>query len=166
LISGLSPEALYVQLGRLLAAVPDLGAHPGSNEVRVWLARAEVLVMETGDAIGSVKIRQLPEQIGFRTDYRMRQVEEAVAAVRRAFEYAEMRAPSAVQGAFIPAGGAFDAFVAVSRVFGTATVGVLVMDPYADAKILTDFAVAVPTSVSVRILADTHGVKNSLARRV
>ena len=69
----------------------------------------------------------------------------------------ELHAPAELQGAFIAAGHAFDTFAAVGKALGTATADVFIVDPYADAKVLTDYAVLAPETVSVRVLAEaTH----------
>ena len=57
-----------------------------------------------------------------------------------------------MQGAFIAAGHTFDAFAAVGKALGTATRDVCIIDPYADARVLTDYAVLAPDNVSVRVL--------------
>ena len=43
------------------------------------------------------------------------------------------------QGSFIPVGASFTAVDALTKIFGTATASVLIVDPYADANLLTDF---------------------------
>ena len=57
---------------------------------------------------------------------------------------------------------AFDAFAAVRKVLATAEAEVLLVDPNADAKALTDFAVLAPDRVVVRVLADRATRKISL----
>lgn len=76
-----------------------------------------------------------------------------LAIAHQALARAELHAPAELQGAFIAAGHAFDAFAAVGKALGTATGDVFVVDPYADAKVLTDYAVLATDSVSVRVLA-------------
>ena len=61
------------------------------------------------------------------------------------------------------AGHTFDAYAAVIKVLGTATTDLLMIDPYADAKILTRYAVSAPEQVSVRILADEAPLLPALA---
>jgi hypothetical protein len=75
---------------------------------------------------------------------------------------AELRAPASAQGAFIPAGNAFDAFAAVSKVLQTATTDVLIIDPYMDEAALTEFGCAVPHGITLRLLADAAHVKATL----
>jgi hypothetical protein len=88
---------------------------------------------------------------------------QAIAAnVFAALAKAELKAPAAVQGTFIVAGHVFDAFAAVSRVLGTAKADMLMVDPYADEKVLTDYAVLAPEQVNVRLLTDQASYKKTL----
>jgi hypothetical protein len=87
---------------------------------------------------------------------------EVLAILYRAWAVAQLSAPAAVQGAFIPAGNAFDAMVAVGKVLQTTTKDVLLVDPYMDEKALTDFAVQAPAAVTIRLLADHGAHKPSL----
>ena len=40
----IEPEALYHQLGHLVATVPDLSTYPLAPETREWLGRAAALI--------------------------------------------------------------------------------------------------------------------------
>jgi hypothetical protein len=80
-----------------------------------------------------------------------------LALAHLALAKAELHAPAELQGAFIAAGHSFDAFAAVGKALGTATGDVFIIDPYADAKLLTDYAPLAPETVSVRVLTEaTH----------
>lgn len=59
----------------------------------------------------------------------------------------ELRLPAEAQGAFIPAGGVFDGFQAVLKAMGTAQKDVLIVDPYADDKLISDFVPLAPEGV-------------------
>jgi hypothetical protein len=48
-----------------------------------------------------------------------------------------------------------DAYAAVGKVLGTAKADVLMVDPYADEKAVTEYALLVPDNVTVRLVADT-----------
>ena len=61
-----------------------------------------------------------------------------------------------VQGTFIAAGHTLDAFAAVSNVLKTAKTDILMVDAYADEKVLTDYAVLAPENVTVRLLTEAH----------
>jgi hypothetical protein len=77
--------------------------------------------------------------------------------VYRALGVAEMRAPIAVRGAFIPAGNAFDAFAAVGKILAVAARDIMIVDPYMDEKALTDFAPLAGEGIGICLLADeTH----------
>jgi len=84
----------------------------------------------------------------------------------RALALAEAKAPPGVQGAFIPAGAAFDALQAAVKVLGEAKADVLIVDPYMDAKVLTDFAPLVPERVVIRLLSDSHYTKPNIVMTV
>ncbi len=47
----MDPEALYMQLGQLVASMPDLSAGHGPlpTDTLKWLARAHLFVSEVGD---------------------------------------------------------------------------------------------------------------------
>jgi hypothetical protein len=88
--------------------------------------------------------------------------EEIANILYRALAIAELNAPVSVKGAFIPAGNAFDALAAVTKVLSGATEDVLIVDPYMDEKALTDFAPLTPEGVAVRLLADHQDHKPTL----
>jgi hypothetical protein len=94
---------------------------------------------------------------------RPRKTQTIAAIVRRALARAEASAPAAAQGGFIATGETFDVFTAVRNVMSTAATDVLLVDPSADAKALTDYAVLAPEHVTVRLLADEADHKASLA---
>jgi hypothetical protein len=155
----LTPEALYLQLGSLVAEMPELAHGPITPEMNQWLGRAVALV----DAMGGDTVA-LKTAVQFLAAPAVRELnaQNIAATLYAALAKAELKAPAAVQGTFIAAGHTFHAFIAVSRVLGTAKTDVLMVDPYADEKALTDFAVLAPDQVSVRLLADQAAYKTSL----
>jgi hypothetical protein len=155
----LTPEALYLQLGSLVAEMPDLAHGPITPEMNRWLGRAVTLVEAMGDDTAALKTAV---QFLALPDLREFNAQGIAAIVHAALAKAELGAPAAVQGTFIAAGHTFDAFAAVSRVLGTAKADVLMVDPYADEKALTDFAVLAPEQVSVRLLVDPGFYRGSL----
>ena len=80
----------------------------------------------------------------------------------RALAAAELNAPVPLSGSFISAGNALDAMAAIGKVLGTAKRDVLIVDPYADEKALTDFAPLAREGISVRMLADEKDHKPTL----
>ncbi len=148
----LTPEALYLQLGQLIAEMPDLANGPITADVNRWWGRAAALLGATNDIHGEITVRNAAQYLG--SANRELNAQIIAACVHQAFAKAELAAPAAVQGAFILAGHRFDVFAAVGKVLSTAKSDVLMIDPYADAKVLTDYALLAPEQVSVRVLAD------------
>ena len=159
----LAPEALYVQLGRLVETMPDLGSvpRPLSTEIHQWLGRAYVLVLATGDQHDAASFKSTVQHLNG-TVGRNQAVQTITAILYRALATAELGAPAAAQGAFVPAGNAFDALAAFSKVLSTPTKDLLFIDPYMDEKVLLDFAPLAPEHITVRLLADQQYHKPSL----
>jgi hypothetical protein len=155
-----SPEQLYSQLGHLLAEAPDLATAQMTPEVHQWLARATVLVEQSGDMLDAVGIKTSAEYIGAMN--RVMNANKIMTILYRPLARIEAKLPAAARGGFIPAGSAFGALAALGKVLGVAKRGVLLVDPYADEKLLTDFAVLVPEGVAVRVLAGTGVAKPAL----
>jgi hypothetical protein len=157
----LSPEELYLQLGNLVAEMPDLANCEITPQVNRWLGRATALV---GKVLGNVDetmmsgaCRLLPVDAT-----RDMNAQTIASLVHEAFAKVELIAPARVRGTFIAAGHTLDAYAAVGKVLGTAKTDVLMVDPYADVKAVTEYAVLAPVTVPVRILADTEYHKNTL----
>jgi hypothetical protein len=157
----LTPEALYLQLGRLIAEMPDLSVPgPISDETNRWLGRAAALVEKAGIGVDHLQFQVAAQNLD--GVIRARNAQTIKSLVFTALARAELAAPASVQGAFIPAGGEFDAFVAFGKVLATATADLLIVDPYADEKALTDFAIQARAGVTIRVLADQARHKPSL----
>lgn len=160
-IMSIDPESLYIQLGRLVETMPDFTrAGPITAETNRWLGRAAALVEATGDTGDLITLKVAAQNLD--TTLREMNVQTIAAIVHRALARAELKAPATSQGAFIPVGESFSALAAVSKVLATAHLDVLIVDPYADAKVLTDFAVLAPEGVPVRVLSDAGSAKASL----
>jgi hypothetical protein len=151
-MSSLTPEALYLHLRNLVAEMPDLAHGAITPETRKWLGRATALVELMGDQVETIKLHVVTENLtGPLHD---RNAETITAVVHRALARAELKAPAAFHGSFIVAGNTFAAFAAVKKILGEARSDVLMVDPYADANAVTDYAALAPENVSVRLLGD------------
>src|SRR5689334_2086615 len=98
------PQALYVELGHLIASMPDLtvaGEIPITT--RQWLGRACALVKETGDIAETYSLDHHIKNLET-PQWRKATVGPILNILYRALAVAEMKAPTAAQGAFIPAG--------------------------------------------------------------
>ena len=155
-------EAQFKKIAQLLDSMPSLSDNIDSKDTQLWLARAYATTAEVNSAI-AVELKVATDLLLSTKGYehiRGRQLLPQI--LYRAFAVAESRAPSGVQGAFIPAGNAFDTINAFSKVLGAAQHGVFAIDPYMDEKVLTDFAPLVGENVSLRLLADQASHKPSL----
>ncbi|MDX1102643.1 phosphatidylserine/phosphatidylglycerophosphate/cardiolipin synthase family protein [Sinorhizobium medicae] len=156
----MNAEELFVSLQRHIEAIPNLSVTPVPDEAKRWLAAAFALVEETGDITDATRMRNLTNWLSMRGD--AGEAQQVLAIMYRRLAVAELRAPASVRGAFINAGNAFDAIVAVGRVLSSAQQSVRIVDPYMDEKALTDFALLAPERVRLELLADGGAVKPSL----
>ena len=157
----LSPEELYLQLGNLIAEMPDLAHCPITSEVNRWLGRAQALVEDVIDSSEVTTLKVACQNLSI-PNLRAMNAQTIASIVYHALAEAELIAPARVQGTFIAAGGTLDAYAAVGRVLGMAKTDVLLVDPYAGWKIVTQYAALAPESAVVRILADAAYYKDPL----
>lgn len=166
----MEPEALYMNLGHLIARMPDLENADLSGETLAWLGQAYALVEPALGLVDAASIRSSTDTLTLNAGYtgdiergRRTAASRAIQTILyRALAVAELKAPARVQGTFIPAGGVFDTVAAISRIVGSAQNTVLFVDPYMDERVLTDFAVLVPEGVAVQVLPDAANVQPSL----
>jgi hypothetical protein len=148
----LSPEAIYLQLGQLVAEMPDLATGPITREMNEWMGRAVALV-ELVDRLDTIPLKVACQTLNSLA-LRDQNAQTIASIVHQALAKAELNAPASARGAFIAAGDKFDAFAAVGKVLEMANAEVLMVDPYADSKALTDYAVLANENVAVRLLSD------------
>ena len=155
-LSGGSPEdwqRRYRGLGRLIQVMPNLDSATLSDEAYQWLGRAYALVNEV-DTVAGMEFKLAADRLGTM----LASTQPIRALLYRALALCERHVPADVGGAFIPVGNAFDAFAAISKVLKTATNDVFIVDAYMDEAVLTEFGLAVPGGIPLRLLADeaTH----------
>jgi len=154
------PESLYLQLGQLVAEMPALGGNgPITPEIHRWLGRAVHLVKSMGDAVDIAIITVATD--GLNSILREQNAHQIMAVLHRSLAAAEANAPASARGAFIAVGASFDALQAIGKVLSTAKQDALIVDPYMDANVLTDFACTAPEGVGIRLLADSASTKQS-----
>lgn len=151
---------LYQSLGRLIESMPDLLTAWDTPEGRQWIGRASALIEASGSVFDSATFNVASNSLGSTTH--VGNVQSMTSIVYRALAKAELAAPAASQGAFIPVGEAFSALAAVGKVIGAATQSILIIDPYADSNALTEFAVLAPEQVLVMVLTDAAAHKPGL----
>jgi hypothetical protein len=147
------PEALYIQLGRLVQAIPSLSQVPLSEDAHRWLGQLDALLSESDDQLNTATLRMKVDYLGSDPGTRWKTAQEITMILYRALARAELNAPIAARGAFIPAGNAFDAMAAIGNVLRSAKQSVFIVDPYMDEKALTDFAPSAAEGVTIRLLA-------------
>jgi hypothetical protein len=148
----MSAEALYTQIGQLIAEMPDLNAMgPISADTHRWLGRAHALVSEAEGLAAEIEFKDHRNTL---EQYRQVGAERITGLLYRALATVETEVPASFAGAFIPAGNTFDAMVAATKIFALARAELLIVDPYLDEKILTQFALLAPAGVKLKLLCD------------
>jgi len=151
-------EALYHQLGQVISDEPHIpsGDERGSTEILRWLGRAEALIEVVSGIVDHHKFGN------FRTTMLALTRADAESPMRHirgllytALAKAEINAPTAAKGAFIPAGNSFDALTVVAGVLRECTGSILIVDPYMDAVALTDFLPMATEGIPLRLLASS-----------
>lgn len=152
----------YLQLGQLLNSMPELGTRTRNNDTMMWLARLRALLQRRGGS--AFKLFEVGmDQLDANTpNMRESGSKKVTQALYNALAAASLESPTEIQGAFIPVGNAHDGFVAVGKILGLAESTVLIVDPYADHKLLETFAVTAKEGVHVHILTDIADVKPTL----
>jgi hypothetical protein len=98
----IDPESLYMQLGHHIQTMPDLANGPITNEKLTWLGKAYALVSATGQLADAEKLRIASDRLPY-AHQDMNQM-TIISVLHRALAVAELKAPVASRGAFIPAG--------------------------------------------------------------
>ena len=150
---------LHSQLAHLLEQIPpDLTEGKGPE----WLGRVHAIVERAGvvgDALTfSVKATHLSNIPSSKNSDRT----SLSIIAYRALAALERNVPSSFNGKFIHPGNVFDAFSAISKVLSLGTKDLLVVDAYADEKILTEYGDSIAVGVPLRILADKNNYKRNL----
>ena len=86
---------------------------------------------------------------------RQSNAQQISAIVYRALAFAEAKAPSSARGGFVGVHQDLDALQVVGTLLEEARQDVLIIDPYMDSKVFTDFGPTAPAGVSVRLLYST-----------
>ncbi len=156
----ISPEDLYRQLGRLIETMPNLDTDPLSPEANQWLGRADALIRQHDDIMLKAQWRATLNL--FNVGDKASKIADIRQMLYMTLGAAELQAPAGIRGAFIPAGGSFDTFAAIAKVLKTATKDAFIVDPYLDHTVLTEFGLALPDNVQLRLLADERDHKPTL----
>ena len=164
-LSAADYQSIYVRLGRLLESVPAVRSTDdiSAPATMLWLGRVTAALQDAQMGAEVMEVNALSSSQLHSSLYVGTAFSRIVAMAYRGLALCESKSPAAMAGSFIPVGSSFDAFSALSKIFGQATVDVLIVDPYMDETALTDFGLAVPSGVTLRLLADASSVKPTLA---
>lgn len=147
-------ESLYLQLGQLIAEMPEIAGRVPTPKIQRWLGRAAYLVTEA--AVGTDPHLFTLATSGLTGTLRFEHAQTIVAIVYRALAFAEAKAPSSARGGFVGVHQDLDALQVVGKILEEARQDVLIVDPYMDSKVFTDFGPTAPASVALRLLSDSH----------
>jgi hypothetical protein len=159
-----APEKIYLELGRLIAEVPDLASGPITPDVRRWLASATALVKSSGSLAESLQLTMACDNLD--GPLRARHAETITSILQRILVKAEANAPREVRGSVLLIDEGRDAYVAMRQLLGTAASNALLVEPDAAGKLLADYALLAPDRVTVRVLADEAQYRSSLIEGV
>jgi hypothetical protein len=160
----LTPETLYLELGRLIADIPELASGPITADVQRCLARANALVKSSGSLTDAVQLKVASENLD--GPLRVRNAETITNILHRMFVKAEANAPREVRGSVLLIGGNLDAYRAIGRLLVTASSDVLLVEPDAGGKFIADYAILTTERITVRLLADEAQYRPSLIRGI
>jgi hypothetical protein len=159
-----APEKIYLELGRLIAEVPDLASGPITPDIRRWLASATALVKSSGSLAESLQLTMACDNLD--GPLRARHAETITSILQRILVKAEANAPREVRGSVLLIDEGRDAYVAMRQLLGTAASNALLVEPDAAGKLLADYALLAPDRVTVRVLADEAQYRSSLIEGV
>lgn len=146
---------LYVRVGHHLSAMPArMDAY--SPEKQVWISKAVALVEAVGGMVDIGRVREVAE---WYPTHPAIYGPSVWGILQRALARAELAAPASSSGSFLPVGSHMDAMTAIGKVLKEAQSRLLVVDPYLDHTILTDFAVMALEGIKIDLLADTFAPK-------
>lgn len=162
--SKIDPLRMYHELSRVIEAAPDFATDEDlTQDQLIWVGRAHALV-ESIDGLKGVEFDL--ESKGLTSIYRMTHFSKLMLILHKVLGKAELAAPAGVRGSFIPIGAAFDAYASIAKILKDAKKDVLIVDPYMDETVITEYASLMPVGVAFRILSDEGSVKPSLQTAV
>ncbi|MGD8691370.1 MAG: hypothetical protein PVH66_02875 [Methyloceanibacter sp.] len=145
-----TPEELYQRAGILLSDVPNFQRQGALSDVEdQWLAAAIAVIESASEIVPMPDVLEI-----FDAKYaaklvvsqtanaylRAANARALVSLLRRVLGRLELQVQTEVVGAFVPAGDIDEAYRAVGDVLKTASKDVLLVDPFADEKIVNAYA--------------------------
>lgn len=164
----ISPEQLMALVQALILEVPSFPYEGTLNEADLkWLSRAETLIEASGATTDLMEFRLARKFLNTMQHSRT----SLLLPLHNVYSRAELSAPASAQGAFIPPGDTWKGYAAIIKLVQRPCEDLVIIDPYVNADLFTDFAPHVVASNGLRCLTakrnDNHpGLEASASRWV
>lgn len=145
-------QSIYMQLGALASDIPaNLNStEPITNETLKWIGKTYALIKQIDNQIDPIQFSSASDNLtGSLREMNSRQI---ISIIFRNLAIAESNSPATSSGAFIPVGHEFDTYIAIGKIFTEAKENILIVDPYLDEKILTNFAPSAKETIEIKLL--------------
>lgn len=131
-----SPTQLHALLAALIKEAPAFNNDGTLSEYeQKWLGRAHALLVEIGQPF-VIPFQMARSKLGTIMENRA----EVLQPLHDAFYRIELLVPEESRGTFIPAGETWNGYAAIIKLIQTAKHNLLVVDPYLNSTIFTEFA--------------------------
>ncbi len=171
IINKITPEILYTRMVRLIETIPYFDDIELSDETYRWLVDAHELVRLSGELTDLNNLKHVISALirnSHLQDASIDQQESSARNVRniisRVLLVAESKVSIEDKEFFIPAGETDVAFAVVSKIFNRATTEILIIDPYLDETLFTDFAPTIQEGVMIKLLVNNRSYNRGVIR--
>lgn len=135
-MTNLTPEQILALLENIIREAPDFIYEKSLTDSDLrWLGRAEAILEASKSMLDLVDFRTARQSLHTFSHSR----NNILAPLHNAYFKVELRAPTALQGAFIPAGDTWNGYSAIVKLLQHECDEILVIDPYLNSDLFTDF---------------------------
>ncbi|MGV8856530.1 MAG: hypothetical protein ACOH2L_18045 [Devosia sp.] len=132
-----SPEQLLALIEAVIRDAPQFGYEdPLTQKELRWLGRADALIEASEGLPALVSFRNARRNLNTYAHSR----NDLLLPLHDAYSRMELMSPAASQGAFIPAGDTWNGYAALIKIVQSECDDILIVDPYLNSAIFTDFA--------------------------
>lgn len=133
----LSPEHALAILEAVIKDAPKFNLKEALTENQMrWLGRADAILEASGASMALINFRTARHAIG---SYSF-SMNDLIIPLHEAYSKIELMVPSSSQGAFIPSGDTWNGYAALIKVIQSDCDNLLIVDPYINSTIYTDFS--------------------------
>src|SRR5262245_5744217 len=141
----LTPERVYLDLGRLIADMPDLASGDITRDMQGWLASAHALLKSSSSLADAVQLKVACQNLD--GPLRDRNAETITNILHQALAKAEEDAPRELRGSVILLRRNLEAFKGMQKLLAATSGDALLIDARASGQILADYAILAPERV-------------------